>query len=218
MVQSLQKELDQTTSEISNMEIRSAKETQHRQMILDGTLKVTSQHKKEALQNILSELNEKIMAFKKSIAQKNDELQTIEDETIKLNTNINELNRLYSIEVDKLNKVKSKIDVIKDVRDNRTSLAKGTKNVVENANLFKGYKALVSQIIQVEKQYAVAIETVLANATQHIVVDTPETAVDAINFLKQNNGGRATFIPLSSISPKLVHEQHIVVAQTQKGF
>ena len=218
MVQSLQKELDQTTSEISNMEIRSAKETQHRQMILDGTLKVTSQHKKEALQNILSELNEKIMAFKKSIAQKNDELQTIEDETIKLNTNINEINRLYSIEVDKLNKVKSKIDVIKDVRDNRTSLAKGTKNVVENANLFKGYKALVSQIIQVEKQYAVAIETVLANATQHIVVDTPETAVDAINFLKQNNGGRATFIPLSSISPKSVHEQHIVVAQTQKGF
>ncbi|WP_373437227.1 hypothetical protein, partial [Metamycoplasma equirhinis] len=67
-------------------------------------------------------------------------------------------------------------------------------------------------------RYAQAIETVLAGAIQHIVVDNSETAVKAINFLKDNNGGRATFIPLASIKEKSVYEQHIVVAQTQKGF
>ncbi|HGL9313416.1 TPA: chromosome segregation protein SMC, partial [Neisseria gonorrhoeae] len=80
------------------------------------------------------------------------------------------------------------------------------------------YKALVSELIEVNEKYALAIETILSSAMQHIVVDKPETAVEAINFLKSNNGGRATFIPLSSIKPKFVPEQHIVVAQTQKGF
>ncbi|MDD1371296.1 AAA family ATPase [Metamycoplasma hyosynoviae] len=217
-IQDIQKKLDETNSEISNLEIRSAKEAKQREMVLSGAIKVSNEDKKETLKEVLSELNEKIIAYKKFLKDKADELKAFEDKTIKLSTDINELNRLYHIEVEKLNKVKSKIDVIKDVRDNRTSLAKGTKNIVENAHLFKGYKSLVSQLIEVEPKFAKAIETILANATQHIVVDTPETAVAAINFLKQNNGGRATFIPLSSIQPKLLPEQHIVVAQVQNGF
>ncbi|MDC8914131.1 AAA family ATPase [Metamycoplasma hyosynoviae] len=217
-IQDIQKKLDETNAEISNLEIRSAKEAKQREMVLSGAIKVSNEDKKETLKEVLSELNEKIIAYKKFLKDKADELKAFEDKTIKLSTDINELNRLYHIEVEKLNKVKSKIDVIKDVRDNRTSLAKGTKNIVENAHLFKGYKSLVSQLIEVEPKFAKAIETILANATQHIVVDTPETAVAAINFLKQNNGGRATFIPLSSIQPKLLLEQHIVVAQVQNGF
>ncbi|ASI53730.1 AAA family ATPase [Metamycoplasma hyosynoviae] len=217
-IQDIQKKLDETNAEISNLEIRSAKEAKQREMVLSGAIKVSNEDKKETLKEVLSELNEKIIAYKKFLKDKADELKAFEDKTIKLSTDINELNRLYHIEVEKLNKVKSKIDVIKDVRDNRTSLAKGTKNIVENAHLFKGYKSLVSQLIEVEPKFAKAIETILANATQHIVVDTPETAVAAINFLKQNNGGRATFIPLSSIQPKLLPEQHIVVAQVQNGF
>ena len=218
LIQELQKELDETNTNISSMEIRSAKEAKHREMVLSGDIKVSTEAQIDTLKEVLSELNEKISAFKNFIKTKSDELKNLEDLTIKLNTEINESSRQCSIEIDKLNKVKSKIDVIKDVRDNKTSLAKGTKNITENAHLFKGYKALVSQIIEVEPKFARAIETILASAMQHIVVDTSETAVDAINFLKQNNGGRATFIPLASIRPKIVQEQHIVVAQVQKGF
>lgn len=218
LIQELQKELDETNTNISSMEIRSAKKAKHREMVLSGDIKVSTEAQIDTLKEVLSELNEKISAFKNFIKTKSDELKNLEDLTIKLNTEINESSRQCSIEIDKLNKVKSKIDVIKDVRDNKTSLAKGTKNITENAHLFKGYKALVSQIIEVEPKFARAIETILASAMQHIVVDTSETAVDAINFLKQNNGGRATFIPLASIRPKIVQEQHIVVAQVQKGF
>ena len=202
LIQELQKELDETNTNISSMEIRSAKKAKHREMVLSGDIKVSTEAQIDTLKEVLSELNEKISAFKNFIKTKSDELKNLEDLTIKLNTEINESSRQCSIEIDKLNKVKSKIDVIKDVRDNKTSLA----------------KALVSQIIEVEPKFARAIETILASAMQHIVVDTSETAVDAINFLKQNNGGRATFIPLASIRPKIVQEQHIVVAQVQKGF
>ncbi|WP_245979687.1 coiled-coil domain-containing protein [Mycoplasma struthionis] len=104
------------------------------------------------------------------------------------------------------------------MKNNKTDLANGTKHIVENTHLFPGFKSIVSNLINVEDKYARAIETVLNSALQHIVVDKPETAVKAINFLKDNHAGRATFIPLSSITPRYINEQHKVVAQTQKGF
>ena len=102
------------------MEIRSAKEAKHREMVLSGDIKVSTEAQIDTLKEVLSELNEKISAFKNFIKTKSDELKDLEDLTIKLNTEINESSRQCSIEIDKLNKVKSKIYVIKDVRDNKT--------------------------------------------------------------------------------------------------
>nr|WP_318027995.1 hypothetical protein [Mycoplasmopsis bovis] len=61
----------------------------------------------------------------------------------------------------------------------------------------KGLKGTVADLVKVNKEYSRAIEAVLANALQHLVVEKSEVAVKAVEFLKQNNGGRATFIPLA---------------------
>ncbi|ACF07489.1 ABC transporter ATP-binding protein [Metamycoplasma arthritidis] len=217
-VETIQNELEKVKNDITSLEIRSAKETKHREMVLSGEIKVSTQDQIASLKELLSELSTKISSYKKFISDKSTEISEIQERTVKRSSSISELKRQFTSEAEKLNRVKSRIEVIKEVRDNRSNLAKGTKNVIENAHLFRGYKALVSQIIEVDAKYARAIETVLASALQHIVVDKSETAVAAIEFLKQNNGGRATFIPLASINPRMVNEQHLVVAQTQRGF
>ncbi|WP_412031699.1 AAA family ATPase [Metamycoplasma buccale] len=218
IIDSLTKELAEVSDNINNLEIRSAKENKHREMILSGELKVSMADQAKTLKETLGDLNDKITSYKKFIADKTVEINALFEKTTKRSSELNETRRLLNIEKEKYNKAKSKIEVIKEVRDNKASLTRGTKNIIENSHLFRGFKALVSELIKVDKQFAIAIETILANATQHIVVDTSETAVQAIEFLKQNNGGRATFIPLSAIKPKYVNEQHLVVAQTQKGF
>ncbi|QJG66363.1 AAA family ATPase [Mycoplasma phocoeninasale] len=210
--------LDEINSEISNLEIRSAKEEKHREMLINGELIATAKEQAEALKMELNTINTKILGYKEFIQKKKEDIEKLQASTSNRAAIIATIKHDISSDTDKLNKIKSKLDVIEEMKSNRTNLAKGTKNIVENAHLFKGYKNLVSELIAVENTYARAIETILAGAIQHIVVDTPETAVKAINFLKDNNGGRATFIPLSSISPKFVNEQHIIVAKTQKGF
>ncbi|TPE57759.1 ABC transporter ATP-binding protein [[Mycoplasma] falconis] len=217
-ISNLNKEISKLTDELNALEIRRAKEDQHREMLLSGQIVATEQQKKEALKEKIVETNSTIAVYSDFINKKTNEADQLKKEAEKYFTLIQKERNIIENDTHKLNKIKSKLDVIEDMRSNKNNLAKGTANVVENKHLFKGYKALVKELIKVDAQYALAIETILGGAVQHIVVDTPDTAVAAINFLKNNNGGKATFIPLSSIQPKRVNEQHIVVAQTQKGF
>lgn len=61
---------------------------------------------------------------------------------------------------------------------------------------------VVSDLITVPKGYETAIEIALGPAVQNIVIDNEQTAGMLINFLKKNNHGRATFLPLSTIKAR----------------
>ena len=60
----------------------------------------------------------------------------------------------------------------------------------------------MADIIHVEKNYEIAIETALGGSIQNIVTDNEQTAKEMIEFLKKNRYGRATFLPLNSISQR----------------
>lgn len=217
-IKKISERLSEISEEITTLEIRNAKEAKHREMLLSGELTISPKEKLAAMKEELNALNTNILGYKTFLETKKKESEQLSQSASIRSTKINGIKRELSFKKEELNKIKSKLDVIEEIKSKKTNLAKGTHNIVENSHLFRGYKALVSELIEVNEKYALAIETILSSAMQHIVVDKPETAVEAINFLKSNNGGRATFIPLSSIKPKFVPEQHIVVAQTQKGF
>ncbi|EPJ16501.1 chromosome segregation ATPase Smc domain protein, partial [Chlamydia psittaci 01DC11] len=80
-------------------------------------------------------LNQNIISYKEFIKEKNEQLNELEIKSVKYNSDISEFSRLYNIENDKLNKVKNKIEVIQDQMTNKSSLAKGTKIIVENQHL-----------------------------------------------------------------------------------
>lgn len=217
-IKKISERLSEISEEITTLEIRNAKEAKHREMLLSGELTISPKEKLAAMKEELNALNTNILGYKTFLETKKKESEQLSQSASIRSTKINDIKQELSFKKEELNKIKSKLDVIEEIKSKKTNLAKGTHNIVENSHLFRGYKALVSELIEVNEKYALAIETILSSAMQHIVVDKPETAVEAINFLKSNNGGRATFIPLSSIKPKFVPEQHIVVAQTQKGF
>lgn len=78
-----------------------------------------------------------------------------------------------------------------------------------------GIHAPISKLIKVPQNYALAIETALGYSIQHIVVDTEEDAKQAIEMLKQNKGGRATFLPISSVSGRELNERGL---ESEDGF
>lgn len=113
----------------------------------------------------------------------------------------------------------AKLSVLNDHENNKSHLFKGTKAILENKQLFNnGVQGIVSDILKVDSKYISAIESVLSTSLQHIVVDKSENAVKAINFLKTNHAGRATFLPLDTIRPKGIAQEHINVLRTQPGF
>ena len=63
-----------------------------------------------------------------------------------------------------------------------------------------GIHGVVADLIKVEKAYEVAVETALGGSIQNIVTDNEQTAKGMIEYLKKNRYGRATFLPLTSVS------------------
>ena len=72
--------------------------------------------------------------------------------------------------------------------------------------ILKGIHGPVSRLINVPPKYSVAIETALGGAMQNIVVGNENDAKYAIQLLKRKDSGRATFLPLSTIKGRVLHE------------
>jgi chromosome segregation protein len=81
-----------------------------------------------------------------------------------------------------------------------------------------GFKGLIKDFIAVDEQYEKAIYAALGNATNNVIIATNFDAQQAINMLKQNNGGKATFLPLDDIRPRGIKEEYIEVLENSPGY
>ena len=75
----------------------------------------------------------------------------------------------------------------------------GSVKAVVNEPTLSGICGPVSRLITAKQEYVTAIETSLGAAVSNIVTEDEKAAKDAIRFLKEQNAGRATFLPLTSI-------------------
>ena len=99
---------------------------------------------------------------------------------------------------------KDKIRMLDEMEKNMDGYSGAVKAVVREAKggALRGIHGPLSQLISVEDRYAIAVETALGSAIQNIVTDSESDAKRAINFLKENKSGRATFLPLTSVKSK----------------
>ncbi len=94
--------------------------------------------------------------------------------------------------------------ILRDLENNMEGFAHSVKFVMSKAEtgLLRGICGPVSKLIDVDKKYSMAIEAALSNAIQNIITETENDAKQAINFLKNNKGGRATFLPVNTIKAR----------------
>ena len=96
---------------------------------------------------------------------------------------------------------KRRVQILKDLENNMEGFGFAVKTVVTQSEIgvLKGICGVVSKLIKVDKEYSIAIETALGNAIQNVITETEADAKHAINYLKNNRGGRATFLPVATI-------------------
>ena len=139
----------------------------------------------EAIGRVIQELNERQAAEEKRIGQIKPEL-TQKDQRLR------EVQALYHQE-------RSKLDALSNLTERYEGYGGSVKRVMEQKSVEKGIVGVVADIIKVEKKYETAIETALGGSIQNIVTEEEETAKRMIAYLKKTKGGRATFLPLTSI-------------------
>ena len=159
---------------------------------------------KEAIEKELKETNELFNSIEENITSYNNSIKGYElrlsnrKETVEsLQQKANELN--LDIEAKK-----RRAQILVDLEKNMEGFSHAAKAVMAESDkgTLRGIYGPVSKLISVDKKYSVAIETALGNAIQNIVVENEANAKAAINFLKSNNAGRATFMPVSSMKAR----------------
>lgn len=110
-----------------------------------------------------------------------------------------------------------RVKLLEDLERNMEGFTQSVKVIMKQSErgALRGIYGPVTRLIETPPDMALAIETALGAATQNIVCDTEETAKRSIAFLKQSNGGRATFLPLSSIKGNLLTEKGL---ENEAGF
>ena len=99
-------------------------------------------------------------------------------------------------------KQQSRLESLKNIAERYDGYGNSIRKVMVQKASNPGLLGVVSDLIQVEKKYETAIETALGGNIQNIVTEDESTAKKMIDFLKQNRLGRATFLPLTSVSAK----------------
>ena len=129
----------------------------------------------------------------------------VESRTQKAELKRREIDEL-GLEIDR---VRSRAKMLDDLEKNMEGYSGSVKAVMREVKrgTLRGIEGVLSQLITVEEQYSVAVETALGAALQNIVTQTENDAKRAINFLKDNKSGRATFLPLTAIRSRALEEK-----------
>ncbi|MCU9934249.1 hypothetical protein NWE61_03735 [Mycoplasmopsis felis] len=156
--------------------------------------------------------------MQESLTESENKRKETEDKIKLAEQQVNETNRKINELSARLHKLNGRLEHLKQKLRHDTNLSRGTASIVQNKVLFKGYIGLVSELFSVPREYTIAIETILKHASQNIVVQNQDVAIKGIEYLKKNESGRATFIPLSSLKPKFVRDDYLMIAKNHRSF
>ena len=156
----------------------------------------------EEQQTILRKAQEQYDSITESIHSANEECDRLNQEV----GNIQEKLKEQTVELEKeqtsYHREASRLESLRNLTERYDGYGNSIRRVMEQKERVPGIQGVVADLIQVNKDYEVAIETALGGSIQNIVTDNEQTAKTLIEFLKKNRYGRATFLPMSSISPR----------------
>ena len=171
---------------------------------------------KNEIQETISKLDEKRMlksdllkTFNEKESKRNECQKRLEDIKVKreeanakiteFENKINNLTQEYRIK-------DSKQKFLQEMEKEKEGYSRAVKSVLTqcevDSNLNKGVRGVLASLITVPEEYQLAVETVLGQTLQNIVTETEEDAKKLIEYLRKNNLGRASFLPITSVKGK----------------
>lgn len=149
------------------------------------------------------ELVKKQADVEHKIKEARDKLSNYQEQEKNIEKSLNDIqNEIKNIRKD-LNQATSRVKVLRDMEDDYQGYFRGVKTIMQKSENITGINGVISDLIKVEKKYEQAIETALGAKLQNIVTEDDKVAQQAIEYLKKNKGGRATFLPLNMIKGKM---------------
>ena len=155
---------------------------------------------KEKVQNLLT-------AYQETAKEEEEQKQVYQSQQ----------NQLFD-RLDSLKNKQAKAQSLENILKNHSNFYAGVKSVLQEKNRLGGIVGAVSEHLTFDVRYQTALEIALGASSQHIIVEDEQAATKAIDFLKRNRAGRATFLPLTTIKARSISGQNQDVIASSPGF
>ena len=213
--------VDKAGSEISALYI---KQSEYR-FACDSAKKVIKEQNERLteLRESSSDVENTLADYQQKTAESQEELRKNTEKTEELKNKLSGLEKLFESRKNSFEQVKNDFErvlyelkgkqqrrkILHDLENNMEGFAGSVKQVLKASKQGRigGIFGTVAQNIGVAPEYAVAVETALGGAMQNIIVENEDIAKRCIRFLKEQKGGRATFLPITSVKGYELHEQ-----------
>ena len=143
----------------------------------------------------------------------NEQKNSIEQEIEGHVKALRELNHLLEVGQSAYHREASRLESLKNMTERYDGYGNSIRKVMEQKKNNQGIQGVVADLIKVEKNYEIAIETALGGSLQNIVTDNEQTAKSMIGYLKANKLGRATFLPLTTIKGNNIFNKENVLRE-----
>ena len=161
---------------------------------LDST-RITKEDIAKNFYEIDSKRNEKLKLLEDISKKRQEEEKKLKE----FDDKINNLSSEYRIK-------ESRLKFLQETEKEKEGYIRSVKSLLidceKNKELAKGMNGVLANIIETPKEYETAIEMTLGASLQNIVTNTEEEAKKLVEHLRENNLGRASFLPISSVKGK----------------
>ncbi|CJV41184.1 chromosome segregation protein SMC [Streptococcus pneumoniae] len=180
----------------------------------------------------LEKLKEQLAIAKEKASQQKEELETAKEQVQKLLADYQaiakeqeEQKTSYQAQqsqlFDRLDNLKNKqarAQSLENILRNHSNFYAGVKSVLQEKDRLGGIIGAVSEHLTFDMHYQTALEIALGASSQHIIVEDEHAATKAIDLLKRNRSGRATFLPLTTIKARTISSQNQDAIAVSPGF
>jgi len=173
--------------------------------------------KKTTLETTIFDLEKQLENDRFIENTKTEELKKISDNLNSSNKRREDYLREYNTKSREYLEVKNKISILESDIENGGGLPTSVKSVLNNPRLL-GVHNTLSNLVDTDKKFVKALEIALASSKNSIVVENENSAKNAINYLKEQNLGRATFFPINVIKPRFVDLETLNILKIEEGF
>ncbi|MGM0471660.1 MAG: chromosome segregation protein SMC [Bacillota bacterium] len=178
---------------------KEEEESKKEQQLTELKVKISDlQSEKEELVAEIEQLEEKLTTQRNIVTNYEEDKKQLQSKLQELQEEFDQLQSQYS-------NYKSKLEVLEDMQQKHQGYYRGVKNVLQyhqdNPDFAQIY-GVVAELLEVPEKFETAVETALGSRLQNIVVAGDQDAKAAINYLKEQSQGRATFLPLNLVSSR----------------
>ncbi len=197
-------------NDLARLEQKKQNTELQRKHVLSGTVTISQKTDQVTKQRQVN--YEEIRKCEQNVEQTKEELNQLRHVVSDLKLELHKSKERYQSFHNNYSRTLNKLETLENLSSEYEGFYKGVKNILvgkeRGIGKCQGIEGAVAQLITVPQKYELAVETALGSAVQSLVSRSSADAEAAINYLKETKGGRATFLPLDTVQPRIFNSRY----------